>query len=124
MLWTRVTFSHNRLDEGTVKPQWFIVASSMGGSMGGLVKSMSPLTMETVAVGLVILPMYMLVGGFDWVSTISNTEQSFRAGEYIDVIATGLFYLIRHAAMYVGISKFVVDWGGNGAGIYDTDDSG
>ena len=92
--------------------------------MDGLVKSMSPSTMESVAVGLVILPMYMLVGGFDWVSTISNTEQSFRAGEYIDVIATGLLYLLRHVAMYVGTSKFVVDWGGNGAGIYDTDDSG
>ena len=65
--------------------------------------------------------MYMLVGGFDWVSTISNTEQSFQAGDYIDVIATGLLYLIRHVAMYVGTSKFVVDWGGNGAGIYDTE---
>jgi hypothetical protein len=97
----------------------------MGGSMDGFVKSMSPLAMELVAVGLVILPMYMLVGGFDWVSTISNTEQSFRAGEYIDVIATGLLYLIRHVAMYGGTSKFVVDWGRNGAGIiYNTDDSG
>ena len=64
------------------------------------------------------------MGGFDWVLTISNTEQSFRAGEYIDVITTGLLYLIRHVAMYVGTSKFVVDWGGNGTGIYDTNDSG
>jgi hypothetical protein len=68
--------------------------------------------------------MYMLVGGFDWVSNISNTEQSFRAGEYIDVIATGLLYLIRHAVMYVSLSKFFVDLGGNGAGIYNTNDSG
>jgi len=58
------------------------------------VKSMSALAMESVAVGLVILMLYMLVGGFDLLLTISNTEQSFRAGEYIDVIATGLLYLL------------------------------
>ena len=58
--------------------------------MDGSVKSMSASAMESVAVGLVILTLYMLVGGFDWLSTISITEKSFRAGEYIDVIATGL----------------------------------
>ena len=58
------------------------------------VKSMSASAMESVAVGLVILTLYMLVGGFDWLSTISNTEQSFQGGEYIDVIAIGLLYLL------------------------------
>ena len=82
--WMRARSNHN----GSSMP------SSMSGSMDGSVKSMSASAMELVAVGLVILTLYILVGGFDLLSTMSNTEQSFRAGEYIDVIATGLFYLL------------------------------
>lgn len=94
---------------------------SMG--MGGVVESMSVSTLESVAVGIVVLPLYMLVGGFDWVTTISDLESSFRGGAYLDGIAAVMLYLVRHVAMYVGIAKFVVDWGRTGDGIFDDDDS-
>jgi hypothetical protein len=42
---------------------------------------------------------------------------------YLDGIAAVLLYLMRHVAMYVGIAKFVVDWGRNGDGIFDDEDS-
>lgn len=80
-------------------------------------------TLESVAVGLVILPLYMLIGGFDWVSTISDAEYSFRGGMYVDGILSTLLYVLRHAAMYVGLSKFVVDWGGTGVGNFVDDES-
>jgi hypothetical protein len=101
------------------------VVSSLPSSMnmGDVVESMSVSTLESVAVGLVILPLYMLVGGFDWVSTIGNAEDYFRGGMYLDGIAAILFYLVKHVAMYVGIAKFVVDWGRNGDGIFDDDES-
>jgi hypothetical protein len=91
--------------------------------MSGVVESMSVSTLESVAVGLVVLPLYMLVGGFDWVSTIGDAENSLRGGMYLDGIAAVLLYLMRHVAMYVGIAKFVVDWGRNGDGIFDDEDS-
>jgi hypothetical protein len=80
-------------------------------------------TLESVAVGLVILPLYMLIGGFDWVSTISDAEYSYRGGMYVDGIVSILLYVLRHAAMYVGLSKFVVDWGGTGVGNFVDDES-
>ena len=101
------------------------VVSSLPPSMdmSGVVESMSVSTLESVAVGLVVLPLYMLVGGFDWVSTIGDAENSLRGGMYLDGIAAVLLYLMRHVAMYVGIAKFVVDWGRNGDGIFDDEDS-
>ena len=89
-----------------------------------VVKSNSSIsTLESVAVGLVILPLYMLIGGFDWVSTIRDAEYSLRGGLYVDGIVSILLYVLRHAAMYVGLSKFVVDWGGTGVGNFVDDES-
>ena len=89
-----------------------------------VVKSNSSIsTLESVAVGLVILPLYMLIGGFDWVSTIRDAEYSFRGGLYVDGIVLILLYVLRHAAMYVGLSKFVVDLGGTGVGNFVDDES-
>ncbi len=76
-------------------------------------------TLESVAVGLVILPMYLLVGGFDWVSTMGALGNAIEGRVYLDGVAAVLLYLVRHVALYVGISKFVVDWGGNGDVLFD-----
>jgi len=86
-----------------------------------IVKSMSVSTLESVAVGLVILPLYLLVGGFDWVSTVGDFGNALDRGMYLDGVADVLLYLVRHVALYVGISKFVVDWGGS-EGIFEEDE--
>ena len=46
---------------------------------------------------------------------------SLDRGMYLDGVADVLLYLVRHVALYVGIAKFVVDWG-NADGIFDEDD--
>lgn len=86
-----------------------------------IVKATSVSTLESVAVGLVILPLYLLVGGLDWVSTMGELVNSVDAGSYLDGAAAVLLYLVRHVALYVGISKFVVDWDGN-EGIFEDDE--
>mmetsp|Transcript_6349 Transcript_6349/g.11591 ORF Transcript_6349/g.11591 Transcript_6349/m.11591 type:complete len:610 (-) Transcript_6349:93-1922(-) len=95
--------------------------SSVLGDGEGIFKSMSVSTLESVAVGLVILPLYLLVGGLDWVSTMGDLGKALDGGLYLDGFADVLLYLVRHVALYVGISKFVVDWGGN-EGIFDDDE--
>lgn len=99
------------------------IASSLPAQIQGeeMVRSMSPATLESVAVGLVILPLYLLVGGFDWISTMGELGTSLDKGMYLDGLADVLLYLVRHVALYVGIAKFVVDWG-NADGIFDEDD--
>ncbi|KAL7542605.1 hypothetical protein ACHAWF_007210 [Thalassiosira exigua] len=80
-----------------------------------IVKSMPPAALESAAVGLVVLPLYLLIGGYDWASTLGDVGTSVDAGAYLDGLAAATLYLVRHAALYVGMSKFVVDWGGEGA---------
>jgi len=86
-----------------------------------LPSSMIVSNLDSVAVGLVVLPMYLLVGGLDWVSTIGDMGNAFEGGAYLDGLAAALLYLVRHVALYVDISKFVVDWGGND-GVFDDRD--
>ncbi|KAL7469917.1 hypothetical protein ACHAXS_010166 [Conticribra weissflogii] len=86
-----------------------------------VMKSMSVSTMESVAVGLVVLPLYLLIGGLDWVSTVGDLGSALDGGLYADGLAAVFLYLLRHVALYVAISKFVVDWGGNDGVFEDLD---
>lgn len=95
--------------------------SSIADDGVGVARGVSDSTLESVAVGLVVLPLYLLVGGFDWVSTLADLGNAVDGGVCLDGTAAVLLYLVRHVALYVGISKFVVDWGGN-EGIFEDDE--
>ncbi len=86
-----------------------------------VMKSMSVSTMESVAVGLVVLPLYLLIGGWDWVSTVGDLGSALDGGLYADGLAAVFLYLLRHVALYVAISKCVVDWSGNDGVFEDVD---
>mmetsp|Transcript_29424 Transcript_29424/g.61616 ORF Transcript_29424/g.61616 Transcript_29424/m.61616 type:complete len:623 (-) Transcript_29424:56-1924(-) len=86
-----------------------------------VMKSMSLSTLESVAVGLVVLPLYFLIGGLDWVSTLGDLGTALDGGLYPDGLAAVFLYLLRHVALYVAISKFVVDWGGSDGVFEDVD---
>ena len=79
----------------------------------GVINSLSTSALESAAVGLVVLPLYLLIGGLDWVSTLQEVGVALDSAEYIDAAAAMILYLVRHVALYVGISKFVIDWGGD-----------
>ena len=66
-----------------------------------------------IAVSLVVLPLYLAVGGMDWVSTIREVADALGRGEMGNGIFEAGFYLARHVALYVGLAKFVVEWDGN-----------
>ena len=85
-------------------------------------KSMSVSALESVAVGLVVLPLYLLIGGLDWVSTLMDLTSALDGGLYVDVFAGVILYLLRHVALYVAISKFVVNWGGNDGSFEEIDE--
>ncbi|KAL7449144.1 hypothetical protein ACHAWC_001239 [Mediolabrus comicus] len=86
----------------------------------GVINSLSTSALESAAVGLVVLPLYLLIGGLDWVSTLQDFGLALDKGQYLDGILNMILYLVRHVALYVGISKFVVDWGGDN-GIFEED---
>jgi hypothetical protein len=74
---------------------------------------------SALAVGLVLVPAYLVVGGFDWIDTLHSIATT--ALDQHDWAETGLvlvLYMIRHAALYLGLSKFVVEW--DGANLFGT----
>lgn len=85
----------------------------------GIISSLSTSALESAAVGLVVLPFYLIIGGLDWVSTLQELGLALENGQYLDGIADMILYLVRHVALYVGISKFVIDWGGDNNGIFE-----
>ena len=96
-----------------------VATSSWSKEGRDILRSMDTSTLESVAVSLVVLPLYLLLGGFDWVSTVSELGNALEVGSYVDGLASMVVYLVRHVALYVAISKFVVDWGGNGGVLLD-----
>mmetsp|Transcript_11159 Transcript_11159/g.22834 ORF Transcript_11159/g.22834 Transcript_11159/m.22834 type:complete len:624 (+) Transcript_11159:127-1998(+) len=65
-----------------------------------------------IAVALVVLPLYLAVGGFDWVATIGEVGGALGRGEVGDGILEAFLYLVRHVALYLGLAKFVIEWDG------------
>jgi len=66
-----------------------------------------------IAIGLVLVPLYLIIGGLDWIGTVQNIFQSIEAGSFIDAGAISIFYIMRHLTMYLGLSKFAVEWDGD-----------
>lgn len=87
-----------------------------------VISSLSTSALESAAVGLVILPLYLLIGGSDWVSTLQDFGLALDKGQYLDGMVNMILYLVRHVVLYVGISKFIVDWGGGANGVFEEDE--
>jgi hypothetical protein len=63
---------------------------------------------------LVALPIYFVIGGVDWIATLQDVAQSLEHRDSLEAIVDTLLYLVRHVLLYVGLSKFVLDWDGSG----------
>jgi len=66
-------------------------------------------------IGLVVVPLYLLVGGLDWLGTVQDIASLLDARLWGDSVAIAIFYLMRHVALYLGLAKFVVEWDGEDA---------
>jgi len=59
---------------------------------------------------LVAVGLYLLIGGLDWVGVMGDFSQDWLGGEYLDASLIAGAYLVRHVLLYLGLSKFLVDW--------------
>jgi len=60
---------------------------------------------------LLLFPLYLVVGAADWIDTIHSSSVSLL--DENDVLSFGgdwLLYLLRHGLLYVGLSKFALEW--------------
>ena len=59
---------------------------------------------------LCLLPLYFLIGGYDWMETIVDVVRAFENNDDIGSASTILiFYITRHVLLYLSLSKFVLD---------------
>lgn len=68
--------------------------------------------LNDIAVGIVIVPIYLLIGGLDWIVTVNDIAQSVDQSLWTEAVATATLYVIRHLASYLALAKFVVEWDG------------
>ena len=59
---------------------------------------------------LALSALYLGVGACDWVATIGDVSQGFVENKSADSAAAIGLYLIRHVLLYLGLSKFLIDW--------------
>jgi hypothetical protein len=85
-------------------------ATSRQGLLGSFAATASP---AALAVGLVVLPFYFFVGGMDWISAMEQVARAVEQANVVDATLVLGLYLIRHLLLYVGLSKFVVEWDGS-----------
>jgi hypothetical protein len=87
----------------------FGTAQNGGGVLENFASVVSP---DAIAIGLVVLPLYFLVGGMDWIATLQDVAQQLETGDYIDASIETLLYLIRHVVLYLSLAKCFVEWDG------------
>ena len=98
---------------------WSVQVPSFGTGTSSQGETFAATSSSTaIAIGLVILPLYFCIGGLDWISTIREVASSVDAGSMADALFVLGLYLVRHVMLYLGLSKFVVEW--DGRNLFDT----
>lgn len=69
-------------------------------------------TPSDIGVGLVIVPLYLLIGGLDWLGTAKDIACALDGSLWTEAVAVTVFYVLRHLALYMSLAKFVVEWDG------------
>jgi hypothetical protein len=93
---------------------WTVQVPCFGTSIGqaSTESSASVTSPNALAISLVIVPFYLAIGGIDWIFNIQDVSASLQDGNAVGASATLMLYLIRHVALYLALSKFVVEWDG------------
>ena len=59
---------------------------------------------------LPLLIIYLGIGALDWMELLGDVSTASGSGEYWNVAGICGLYLVRHVLLYLGWSKFLVDW--------------
>jgi len=60
------------------------------------------------------LVFYLIVGALDWVGLVGNTSSLLFGSDYLDASVEIGLYIVRHVLLYLGLSKFLIDWTNTG----------
>jgi len=72
----------------------------------------TPKNSGDLSLALVVLPLYLITGGLDWLDTVQTVKNTVDSEDLVSCFVTLSLYLVRHVALYLSISKFVIDWDG------------
>ena len=58
----------------------------------------------------IFLIFYLIIGALDWIGIVGNTSSLSYDSNYLDASIEVGAYLVRHVFLYLGLSKFLIDW--------------
>eukprot|EP00531_Pseudo-nitzschia_arenysensis_P000051 CAMPEP_0116134094 /NCGR_PEP_ID=MMETSP0329-20121206/10465_1 /TAXON_ID=697910 /ORGANISM="Pseudo-nitzschia arenysensis, Strain B593" /LENGTH=405 /DNA_ID=CAMNT_0003628787 /DNA_START=437 /DNA_END=1654 /DNA_ORIENTATION=- len=58
----------------------------------------------------IFLVFYLIIGALDWVGIVGDTSSLLLDSNYLDASVEVGAYLVRHVLLYLGLSKFLIDW--------------
>jgi hypothetical protein len=60
------------------------------------------------------LSLYLGISGVDWLEVLKEVGTCLlpEHSNYLEAVGVGGLYILRHAAMYFGLSKFLIEWDG------------
>jgi len=58
----------------------------------------------------IFLVFYLIIGALDWVGIVGDTSSLVLDANYLDASIEVGAYLVRHVLLYLGLSKFLIDW--------------
>ena len=90
---------------------WRTAWSVQGGSENTVGESTSSTVLPALVAFLIF---YLAIGALDWVGMLGDVSKSLVDSDYAEAGLDAGLYLVRHVLLYLGLSKFLVDWTNKG----------
>jgi hypothetical protein len=84
-----------------------VVVKTTVPGVGRISLDVSPRTATSM---LVLVCLYLGIGGLDWIETLRDIVAAAQQNDAYTVGMDGMLYVFRHVLLYVGLSKFVLEW--------------
>jgi len=88
-------------------------ASSSSSTIEGFASDGQQLQGQALPVLGAFVVFYLIIGALDWVGIVGDTSSSLIDSNYLDATLGVGLYLLRHVLLYLGLSKFLIDWTNN-----------
>ncbi|KAG7373057.1 hypothetical protein IV203_033781 [Nitzschia inconspicua] len=67
-------------------------------------------TLTALPALVAFLAFYLFIGALDWVGVLGDVSLALEKANFVDAVVESTLYLARHVLLYLGLSKFLVDW--------------
>ncbi|KAG7340403.1 hypothetical protein IV203_023946 [Nitzschia inconspicua] len=85
-------------------------SSDIAGHEYNSIINKSTATLTALPALIALLAFYLVIGALDWVGVLGDVSLALEKSNFVDAGVESTLYLARHVLLYLGLSKFLVDW--------------